>query len=90
MRTRTRSGIAAESSCSVQRTAWKCAACCLLLPEMCRALGQPYYEVDAAPGGESARCRSIQSERGRSFAEGQVRHVLQALIRACLEAQKAQ
>ena len=58
----------------------------LLLPEMCRALGQPYYEVDAAPGGESAKAGLV----GRSFAEGQVRHVLQALIHACLEAQNAQ
>ena len=57
----------------------------LLVSEMCRAMGQPYYEVDAAPGGESAKAGLV----GRSFAEGQVRHVLQALIRACLEAQKA-
>ena len=58
----------------------------LLVSEMCRAMGQPYYEVDAAPGGESAKAGLV----GRSFAEGQVRHVLQALIHACLEAQKAQ
>ena len=37
------------------------------------------------PGGESAKAGLV----GRSFAEGQVRHVLQALIHACLEAQKA-
>jgi len=56
----------------------------LLVSEMCRAMGQPYYEVDAAPGGESTKAGLV----GRSFAEGQVRHVLQALINACLEAQK--
>ena len=55
----------------------------LLVPEMCRAMGQPYYEVDSAPGGESTKAGLV----GRSFAEGQVRHVLQTLIEACREAQ---
>ena len=55
----------------------------LLVPEMCRAMGQPYHEVDSAPGGESAKAGLV----GRSFAEGQVRHVLQTLIEACQEAQ---
>ena len=51
----------------------------LLVAELAKALGQPFYEVDAAGGGEQLRAGLL----GRSFAVGQVRHALGALIRAC-------
>ena len=56
----------------------------LLVAEMCRAMGQPFYEVDAAHGGEQAKAGLV----GRSLAEGQAKHALQTLIDACLQAQQ--
>ena len=41
--------------------------------------------VDSAHGGEAAKAGLV----GRSLAEGQIRHALQTLIRACLEAHVA-
>ena len=52
----------------------------LLVAELAKALGQPFYEVDAAGGGEQLRAGLL----GRSFAVGQIRHALGALIRACV------
>lgn len=54
----------------------------LLVMELARALGQPYYEVDAAAGGEAAKAGLL----GRSFAIGMINHALQTLIQACLAA----
>ena len=51
----------------------------LLIPEMCRALGQPFNEVDSAAGSEGGKANLL----GRSLAEGQIRHALQSFIAAC-------
>lgn len=56
----------------------------LLVAEMCKAMGQPYHEVDAAQGGEHAKAGLV----GRSLAERQAKHALQTLINACLQAQQ--
>ena len=57
----------------------------LLVPELARALGQPWYEVDAARGGSQEKCGLL----GRSLAIGQVRHALQTFIEICLDVQQS-
>lgn len=56
----------------------------LLVPELARALGQPFWEVDCASGGEVAKAGLL----GRSFAVGMIEHGLETLISACLAAQR--
>lgn len=56
----------------------------LLVMELARALGQPFYEVDASSSGEAAKAGLL----GRSFAVGMIRHALQTFIQACLVAQE--
>ena len=48
----------------------------LLVPELAKALGQPFYEVDAAHGGSTEKCSLL----GRSLAIGQISHALHTFI----------
>ena len=57
----------------------------LQVPELARALGQPYFEVDSAAGGEGEKIALL----GRSLARGQIVHALRRLIDTCLKAQIA-
>ena len=56
----------------------------LVIPEICRALGQPHYEVDSSSGSESDKAALL----GRSLAAGQVLHALRTFIDAVLRAQR--
>jgi hypothetical protein len=57
----------------------------LQIPELCRALGQPAWEVDAARGGEQVKCGLL----GRSLAAGQILHVLRSFTEANIAAQRS-
>ena len=56
----------------------------MLVMETAKALGQPYYEVDACSGGDIVKKGLL----GRSFAIGMIRHALQTFVVACQAAQE--